>query len=285
MATCPRCGAVRKPGKSTCWNCWALLHPEPSAPPDTKSAMQPPPPEIETSPLAPSLDTAAPTLVAQAGGESEYAPPASAPEPPTAVDEIDHTPPAMAVDETALVAQPLPDTPRTPQVFVSGPIVRAERRGITWLMVASIALFLLLLLAVLYWYFTFQAARRYNTPEVVGNIYVAALSTGDTTTQQVYATEQSTGHLFPSWFAIVRGQVIGKAEILGETARVPVLLELNAADAKAASGITAALARPFQLPLVLRWEKRGWQVDQDQLIKQLLQRILAEHPELRLPEK
>jgi len=195
-------------------------------------------------------------------------------------------PPAAPEPEEA-VEQPVAHTPGGDALPVAGPVVRTEARGSLWLIGVTVALLLLLLSAILFWYFSFQASHTVETPEQVGQRYMATLVSGNTTQQQTYATERSIGRLMPAWFVVVKGDVTGKAEIHGDSAKVPVTVTLNLAihGEAVSTALAGAVSRPLSLPLEMHHERRGWQVDQTQLWTQIQQRMIAENPGLTLPQE
>ncbi len=145
-----------------------------------------------------------------------------------------------------------------------------KKRLVPWKIGATSMFFLLALSAALYWYVTFAGSHRYGSPAEIGAIYLAALASGNATAQQFYATEESTGDLLPNWFTVVNGNVEGNAVIHGKTAQVPVMLNLNLSlpVEDVSPALSSALAHPYHLAMLLRHERRGWQVDQIRLLQQ-----------------
>ncbi len=290
MGTCPRCGAALKPGKTACWNCWAPLPPPPAeraqkkapvltatpATPDTSPVVHTPsavpvtPPPTVLTPETPPLAAVIPEASAPPAVEATA--PAGAPESAPSEKGKAQTPRDRAK----------PAATDTPTILV---VPRKSSLATRLLGGAVIVLILLAGMGALYWYTTFGAARRGSSPDDIGAIYLSALSNGNTTTQQFYATDESTGNMLPNWFTVINGSVEGKAEVHGQTAKLPVVLNLNLAlplDSTSPT-LAAALQRPFHIPLVLRHEQRGWQVDQLQLWQQIKQQILQIDPKLQLP--
>lgn len=328
MAICPRCGAATKPGKTSCWNCWAPLTPEPAERKKVKPPVKATPSAEQATPAAVPPAQAMPEAPAPrppdekviAGARSEEvasvltpAPAeAAAPMPlpaeaavPAPANVVEQAPPAARMEPKERKARKeRPERPARKErparnsavtsepaqpVTTDAPAAASGHRKTSVaariLGGAVIVLMLLIGSAALYWYFTFNNARRSGSPDEIGAIYLSALTTGNTTTQQFYATEESTGHLLPNWFTIINGSIEGKATVTGNTAQLPVVLNLNLTLPLGATppALAAALQRPFHLPMVLRHEERGWQVDQLRLLQQLKQQILHIDPKLKLP--
>ena len=109
MACCPRCGVENKPGRSSCWSCWALLPHllatvvDPPAAPSARDA-----PRVITPPdnRPPSWPRAESKTEAPAVSKAVARP----------------IPPEMPVEPAPTVASALPDEPSLPEV----PVIAAE---------------------------------------------------------------------------------------------------------------------------------------------------------------
>lgn len=178
--------------------------------------------------------------------------------------------------------------PESHFTYVATPAVTASRRGAFWLMFAVVGITLLLVAAMLVWYYTFRpSTKSHVTPaSSVSTRYLTALVAYDTSTQQQLATEKSKAVFLPSWLAIVSWQQVGEMKTESIHAEVPVELHLTIApgtDVPNQSEVTNALTAPCHLRLVLQQEGDGWYVDQNALLHSLRYALEAKNADVAFP--
>jgi hypothetical protein len=149
-------------------------------------------------------------------------------------------------------------------LYTAAPAARASVRGSTVLLVVAALLCLLLVGAMLTWYFTARVTPAAQAPAEVGLAYLTALSAGDVVTQPQLATRDSSGLRVPAWLTVVTARPDGGAAVRDDTATLPCRLTLAPApgDDAPPTAVVEATRQPVDLDLPLQREDGAWRVNQ-----------------------
>jgi hypothetical protein len=153
-------------------------------------------------------------------------------------------------------------------------------------MVTVLLITVMLLAAVLFWFFTFPRTPRAASALDIATAYLTAVKTFDIGTQQRLSTEDSKSAFLPPWLSILDAQPAGAVSMQADRAELPIdmMMAYTSANEQAPSeSVRNALARPYRLLLQLEHTSQGWRVDQAAFFHTVRQTLAIKNPTVVFP--